>query len=141
MKLTLLTYVRSEEDDPFGQTPLGIYLLYYLLWSIFPCFLLLGRIVIKKWDFKPNAKAQVLAPTPTSTFSASNKLLLLRWFKFLLLLTNFLQNMITLLLILKFLQSTKLTPHIHFFFFFTSSRCICFFCPPFLQFFFKISLL
>ena len=26
-------------------------------------FLLLGRIVIKKWDFKPNAKAQVLAPT------------------------------------------------------------------------------
>ena len=118
MKLTLLTYVRSEEDDPFGQTPLGIYLLYYLLWSIFPCFLLLGRIVIKKWDFKPNAKAQVLAPTPTSTFSASNKLLLLRWFKFLLLLTNFLQNMITLLLILKFLQSTKLTPRIHFFFFF-----------------------
>ena len=78
MKLTLLTYVRSEEDDPFGQTPLGIYLLYYLLWGIFPCFLLLGRIVIKKWDFKPNAKAQVLAPTPTSTFSASNKLLLLR---------------------------------------------------------------
>ena len=50
---------------------------------------------------------------------ASNKLLLLRWFKFLLLLTNFLQNRITLLLVLKLLQSTKLiTPRIQFFFFF-----------------------
>ena len=64
-KLTLLTYVRSEEDDPLGLTPLGIYLLYYLLRDLFPYFLLLGRIVIKKWDFKPNAKAQVLAPTIT----------------------------------------------------------------------------
>ena len=136
MKLTLLTYVRFEEDDPFGQTPLGIYLLYYLLWSIFPCFLLLGRIVIKKWDFKPNAKAQVLAPTPTSTFSASNKLLLLRWFKFLLLLTNFLQNMITLLLILKFLQSTKLTPRIHFFFFFYFITMYLFLLSPFFSIFF-----
>ena len=138
MKLTLLTYVRSEEDDLFGQTPLGIYLLYYLLWGIFPCFLLLRRIVIKKWDFKPNAKAQVLAPTPTSTFSASNKLLLLRWFKFLLLLTNFLQNMITLLLILKFLQSTKLTPRIHFFFFFNFITMYLFLLSPFFcNFFFK----
>ena len=62
-KLTLLTYVRSEEDDPLGPTPLDIYLLYYLLRGLFPCFLLLRRIVIKKWDFKPNAKAQALAPT------------------------------------------------------------------------------
>ena len=62
-KLTLLTYVRSEEDDPLGPTPLGIYLFYYLLRGLFPCFLLLGRIVIKKWDFNLNAKAQVLAPT------------------------------------------------------------------------------
>ena len=62
-KLTLLTYVRSEEDDPLGQTPLGIYLLYYLLRGLFPCFLLLRHIVIKKWDFKPNADAQVLTPT------------------------------------------------------------------------------
>ena len=59
-KLTLLIYVRSEEDDPLGPTPLGIYLFYYLLWGLFPYFLLLGRIVIKKWDFKSNAKAQVL---------------------------------------------------------------------------------
>lgn len=59
-KLTLLIYVRSEEDDSLGPTPLGIYLFYYLLWGLFPYFLLLGRVVIKKWDFKPNAKAQVL---------------------------------------------------------------------------------
>ena len=45
----------------------------------------------------------------------SNKLLLLRWFKFLLLLTNSLQNRITLLLVLKLLQSTKLTPCFFFF--------------------------
>ena len=62
-KLTLLTYVRYDEDDPLGPTPLGIYLFYYLLRGLFPCFLLLECIVIKKWDFKPNAKAQVLAPT------------------------------------------------------------------------------
>ena len=85
----------------------------------------------------------------------SNKLLLLCWFKFLLLLSNSLQNRITLLLVLKLFQSTKLTPGILFFllhhdvffssvplffkiFFFFNfitliSRfyCICFFCPPF----------
>ena len=68
-KLTLLTYVRSKEDDPLGPTPLGIYLFYYLLRDIFPCFLLLRRIVIKKWDFKPKAKAQVLAPTTSNIFN------------------------------------------------------------------------
>ena len=62
-KFTLLTYVRSEEDDPFGPTPLDIYLLHYLLRGLSPCFLLLGRIIIKEWDSKPNAKAQVLTPT------------------------------------------------------------------------------
>ena len=48
----------------------------------------------------------------------SNKLLFLRWFKFLLLLTNSLQSRIILLLVLKLLQFTKLTPCIHFFFFY-----------------------
>ena len=62
-KLTLLTFVRSEEDDPLGPTPLDTYLLYYLLRGLSPCFHLLGRIIIKEWDFKPSAKAQVLAPT------------------------------------------------------------------------------
>ena len=62
-KFTLLTFVRSEEDDPLGLMPLNIYLFYYLLWGLSQCFLSLGRVIISKWDFKPNAKAQVLAPT------------------------------------------------------------------------------
>ena len=76
MKFTLLTYVRSEEDDPLGPTPLDTYLLYYLLRGLSSCFLLLGRIIIKEWDFKPNAKAQVLAPTigpQNSNFSLSSE--------------------------------------------------------------------
>ena len=64
-KFTLLTFVRSEEDDPLGPKPFDIYLLYYLLRGLSPCFLLLGRVIINEWDFKPNAKAQVLAPTPS----------------------------------------------------------------------------
>ena len=62
-KFTLLTFVWSEEDDPLRPTPLDIYLLYYLLRGLSPSFLLLGRVIINEWDFKPNAKAQVLAPT------------------------------------------------------------------------------
>ena len=45
----------------------------------------------------------------------SNKFLLLCWFKFLLLVTNFIQNRITLLLVLNLLQSTKLTSRIYLF--------------------------
>ena len=63
MKFTLLTFVRFEEDDPLGLMPLNIYLLYYLLWGLSQYFLLLGRVIISEWDFKPNAEAQVLAPT------------------------------------------------------------------------------
>ena len=62
---TLLTFVRSEEDDPLGPTLLDTYLLYYLLQGLSSCFLLLGRIIIKEWDFRPSAKAQVLALTIT----------------------------------------------------------------------------
>ena len=61
-KFTLLTFVRSEEDDPLGLMLLNIHLLYYLLWGLSQCFLLLGRVIISEWDFKPNTKAQVLAP-------------------------------------------------------------------------------
>ena len=43
--------------------PLNIYLLYYLLWGISQYFLLLGRVIIGEWDFKPNVEAQILAPT------------------------------------------------------------------------------
>ena len=62
-KLTLLTFVRSEEDDPLGLMPLNIYLLYYLLWSLSQYFLLIGRVITSEWDFKPNAEAQILPPT------------------------------------------------------------------------------
>ena len=48
--------------------------------------------------------------------------------------------MITLLLVLKLFQSTKLTSRIPFFYFLTSSRCICFFCPFFSFFLKKVSL-
>ena len=75
-KFTLLTFVRSEEDDHLGPTPLDTYLLYYLLRGLSPCFLLLRRIIIKEWDFKPSAKAQVLAPTiapQNSNFSLSSE--------------------------------------------------------------------
>ena len=47
---------------------------------------------------------------PTYTLKClhtSNKLLLLRWFKFIFLLTNFLQNRITILLVLKLLQKIE----------------------------------
>ena len=72
---TLLTFVRSEEDDPLGPTPLDTYLLYYLLWGFSPCFLLLEHIIIKKWDFRPSAKAQVLAPTTTINNFAIKKII------------------------------------------------------------------
>ena len=75
-KFTLLTFVRSEEDDPLGSTPLDIYLLYYLLRGLSPCFLLIGPVIINEWDFKPNVKAQVLAPTiapQNSNFSLSSE--------------------------------------------------------------------
>ena len=47
-KFTLLIFVRSEEDDPLGPTPLDTYLLYYLLRDLSSCFLLLGHIIIKE---------------------------------------------------------------------------------------------
>ena len=75
-KFTLLIFVKSEEDDPLGPTFLDTYLLYYLLRGLSPCFILLERIIIKEWDFKPSAKAQVLAPTiapQNSNFSLSSE--------------------------------------------------------------------
>ena len=61
--VTLQILVRSEEDGPLRPTPLDTYLLYYLLQGLSSCFLLLGHIIIKEWDFNPSTKAQVLAPT------------------------------------------------------------------------------
>ena len=53
--------------------PLNIYLLYYLLWGFSQYFLLLERIIISEWDFKPNAKTQVLAPTVFTYFFGQMK--------------------------------------------------------------------
>ena len=64
-KFTLLTFVRSEEDDPLGLMPLNMCLLYHLLWGLSQYFLLLGRVIVNAQGFKPNAKAQVLAPILT----------------------------------------------------------------------------
>ena len=61
--VTLQIFVRSEEDDSLGPTPLDTYLLSYLLRGLSSFFLLLGHNIIKEWYFKPNAKAQILAPT------------------------------------------------------------------------------
>ena len=61
-KFTLLIYVKSEEDDPLGPTPLDIYLLYYLLRGIFPCFRLLGRIIIKEWGSSPTQRLKFSPP-------------------------------------------------------------------------------
>ena len=61
-KVTLQIFVRSKEDDPLEPTLLDTYLLNYLLRGLSSCFLLLECIIIKEWDFKPNTKAQVLAP-------------------------------------------------------------------------------
>ena len=66
--VTLQIFVRSEEDDPLGLTPLDTYLLYYLLRGLSSCFFLLEHIIIKEWDFKPSAKAQVLALTTDIRF-------------------------------------------------------------------------
>ena len=74
--VTLQIFVRSEEDGLLGPTPLDTYLLYYLLQGLSSCFLLLGHIIIKEWDFKPSAKAQALAPTiapQNSNFSLSSE--------------------------------------------------------------------
>ena len=62
MKLTLLTYVRSEEDDPLGPTPLDIYTFYYQLQGFLSWFLLLEHIIIKVWDLSPTQKLKFLLP-------------------------------------------------------------------------------
>ena len=75
-KLTLLIYVRSEDDDPLRPTPLNIYLLFYLLRGLFPRFLSPRTYYHQRMGLKPNAKAQVFAPTiapQNSNFSLSSK--------------------------------------------------------------------
>ena len=63
MKFTLLTFVRSEEDDSLGLVPLIISLFVQLLWGFPKRFFLPGRTLASKRSFKSNTEAQVLAPT------------------------------------------------------------------------------
>ena len=61
-KLTWLTFVRSEEDNPLGPVPLNISLHGYPLWGISKHLLLLRRILISKWGLRPNIRVQAFAP-------------------------------------------------------------------------------
>ena len=71
MKFTLLTFVRSEEDDPLGLMSLNISLFVQLLWGFPKHFFLLGRTLTSKWGFKPNTKAQALAPPQVAFLNAN----------------------------------------------------------------------
>ena len=61
-KFTLLTFVRSEEDDPLGLMSLNISLFVQLLWGFPKRFFLLGHTLAIKLGFRPNTEAQALAP-------------------------------------------------------------------------------
>ena len=61
-KFTLLTFVRSEEDDPLGLMPLNISLFVQLLWGFPKRFFLLERTLAGKLGFRPYTKTQALAP-------------------------------------------------------------------------------
>ena len=62
-KFTLLTFVRSEEDDSLGLVPLNISLFVHLLWGLPKRFLLLRRTLVSNWHLRSNIKVQVFAPT------------------------------------------------------------------------------
>ena len=59
---TWLTFVKSEEADPFRLLSSTLSLHDHLLWSFSSHLLFLGRIPISKWSLKPNIKVQVFAP-------------------------------------------------------------------------------
>ena len=63
-KFTLLTFVRSKEDDSLGLVPLNISLFAPPLWGFPKRFLLLERTLASKRGFRHNTEAQVLAPPP-----------------------------------------------------------------------------
>ena len=62
MKFTLLTFVRSEEDDPLGLMLVNISLFVQLLWGFPKRFFLLGRTLASKLGFRLNTEAQALTP-------------------------------------------------------------------------------
>ena len=61
-KLTWLTFVRSEEDNPFGSVPSNISLYGNPLWGLSKHLLLLGRILVSKWGLRLNIRVQAFAP-------------------------------------------------------------------------------
>ena len=61
-KLTWLTFVRTEGDNPLGPLPSNISLNNHPLWGLSKHFLLLGRIFVSKWGLRPNIKVQAFAP-------------------------------------------------------------------------------
>ena len=62
MKFTLLTFVRSEEDDSLGLVLLNISLFVHLLWGFPKRFLILGCTLVSNWGLRSNVKVQVFAP-------------------------------------------------------------------------------
>ena len=59
---TWLTFVRSEEDDPFRLLSSTLSLHDHSLWGLSSHLLILGRIPISKWGLRPNTKVQAFAP-------------------------------------------------------------------------------
>ena len=62
MKFTLLTFVRSGEDDSLGLVPLNISLFVHLLWGFPKRFILLGRTLVSNQGLRSNVTVQVFAP-------------------------------------------------------------------------------
>ena len=60
-KFTLLTFVRSEEDDSLGLVPLNISLFIHLLWGFPKRFILLGRTFVSNRGLRSNVTVQVFA--------------------------------------------------------------------------------
>ena len=60
---TWLTFVRFEENEPLRLLPSTFSLHNQSLWGLSSHLLLFGRILISKWDLRPNTKVQAFAPT------------------------------------------------------------------------------
>ena len=66
--LTKLTFVRSEEDDPFGLLLLTLSSHNHSLWGLSSRLLFLGCIPISKWGLRPNTKVQAFTLTLSNIF-------------------------------------------------------------------------
>ena len=61
-KLTWLTFVRFEEDNPFELVPSNISLHGYPLRGLSKHLLLLEHILVSKWGLRPNIRVRAVAP-------------------------------------------------------------------------------